>query len=109
LWHAGSAVVPWGLSSSVVVVHRLSCPTACGIFLDQGVEPVPPALAGKFLTTGPPGKSCPFILYFIYVLTALDLCCCTWAFSSCGRWSYSLIVVHDLLIVGASLVAEHRL
>ena len=33
-------------------------PMACGIFWDQaGIEPVSPALAGGFLTTGPPGKS----------------------------------------------------
>ena len=38
---------------SVVVVHGFSCPMACGIL---GIEPVPPALAGRFLTTGPPGK-----------------------------------------------------
>ena len=33
-----SVVVAWGLEStgSVVVVHGLSCSTACGIFLDQG-------------------------------------------------------------------------
>ena len=42
---------------SVVVVHRLSCPTTCGIFPDPGIELVSPALAGSFLTTGPPGKS----------------------------------------------------
>ena len=34
-----------------VVVHRLSCPLACGI------EAVSPALAGGVLTTGPAGKS----------------------------------------------------
>ena len=27
--------------SSVAVAHRLSCPTACGIFLDQGSNPCP--------------------------------------------------------------------
>ena len=31
---------------------RLSCSTACGIFPDQGLNP---ALAGGFLTPGPPG------------------------------------------------------
>ena len=46
LWCPGSAVV----------AHALSCPSACGIFPDQ--EPNwSPALAGEFLTTGPPGKS----------------------------------------------------
>ena len=44
---------------SVVAVHRLSCPKACGILVPRpGIEPMSPALAGEFLTTGPPGKSC---------------------------------------------------
>ena len=34
----------------------LSCSAACGIF-PAGLEPVSPALAGRFLTTAPPGKS----------------------------------------------------
>ena len=39
--HVSSVVEEHGLKStgSVVVVHRLSCPTACGIFLDQGSNP----------------------------------------------------------------------
>jgi len=41
----------------MVVVHGLSYPVACGIFPEQGTEPVPPALSGGFLTTGPPEKS----------------------------------------------------
>ena len=41
----------------VAVVLGLSCPSAYGIFLDQGAEAVFPALAGGFLSTGPPGKS----------------------------------------------------
>ena len=45
---------------------------------------------------------------FIYVLTALGLPCCVWAFSSCGEWGL-LFVVHGLLIAVASLVAEHGL
>ena len=39
------------------MAHGLSCSAACGIFPDQGSNPCPPALAGGFLTTGPPGKS----------------------------------------------------
>ena len=36
----------------------LSCPEACGILIPQpGIEPASPALEGRFLTTGPPGKS----------------------------------------------------
>ena len=32
-----------------------------------------------------------------------------WAFSSCGEWELLFIVVHGLLIVVASLVAERGL
>ena len=40
------------------VEHELSCPVACGIlFPGPEIEPMFPALAGRFLTTGPPGKS----------------------------------------------------
>ena len=43
------------------MVHGLSCSAACGIFPDQGSNPVSPALVGGFLTIVPPGKSfCPF-------------------------------------------------
>ena len=43
--------------TSVVVVHRLSCLEARGIFLDQGSNLHPPAMAGGFFIVGPPGKS----------------------------------------------------
>ena len=34
------------------------CPTACGILVPgPGIEPVSPALTGRFLTIGPRGKS----------------------------------------------------
>ena len=40
-----------------VAAHRFSCPSACGIIPDQGLNPWSPALAGGFLTAGSPGKS----------------------------------------------------
>ena len=47
---------------------------------------------------------------FIYLfLAALGLHCCAWAFSSCGERGLLFVVVHGLLIVVASLVAEHGL
>ena len=50
-------------ASSVVVARGLSCPTACGILVPQPeIEPVSPALEGRFFTTGPPGKS-----YFMFI------------------------------------------
>ena len=42
-------------------------------------------------------------------MAALGLCCCTWAFSSCGEQGLLFIVVRGLLIVVAFLVAEHGL
>ena len=42
-------------------------------------------------------------------MAALGLCCCAWAFSSCGEWGLLFVAVHGLLIVVASLAAEHGL
>ena len=59
---------------SVVVAHGLSCSVACGILVPgPGIEPMFLALAGGFLTTGPPEKSlglifkCRFYFYFSIV------------------------------------------
>lgn len=38
------------------------------------------------------------ILYFYLYLATLGLCCCRRAFSSCGKWGYSLVPVRGLLI-----------
>ena len=39
-------------------------PQACGILVSQqGIEPAPPALEGKVLTSTPPGK-CQYLLIF---------------------------------------------
>ena len=73
--HVGSVVVAHGLSScgaqalecmgSVVAACRLSYPAACGILVPQpGIEPMFSALEGRFLTTGPPGKSQCFTLSY---------------------------------------------
>ena len=52
---------------SVVVALRLSCSTACGILVPSPeIKPTSPALEGRFLTTGPPGKSPTSLL--------IDLC-----------------------------------
>ena len=54
------------LTGSVVVAHGLSCPETCGIFIPRpGIKSVSPSLAGRFLTTGPPGESLGFT-FFIY-------------------------------------------
>ena len=46
-------------TGSVAVLLQLHCSKACGIFLDPrpGIKPMSTALAGRFVTTGPPGKS----------------------------------------------------
>ena len=55
---------------SLVAAHRLSCPTVCGILVPwPGIEPTSPALEGRFLTTGPPGKS----LVLLYLLLPILL------------------------------------
>ena len=43
-------------AGSVIVAHGPSCSAACGILPRPGLEPVSPALAGRFSTTAPPGK-----------------------------------------------------
>ena len=58
----------WDLSlwcvDSVIAVHGLSCFAACGILLPwPGIKPPSPALQGRFLTTGPPGKSWQFFSF----------------------------------------------
>ena len=104
--------------SSVVRVHGLSCSVAWGIFLDQGFEPVSPALAGGFLTTVPPGKPQDLFsfLFFLHIYFIILFFGCVGflllragLFSGCGEWGLLFIAVHGLLIVVASLVAEHGL
>ena len=43
-------------TGSVAVACGLSCSEACGIFLDQGIKLISPALAGRFLMTELLGK-----------------------------------------------------
>ena len=49
-----------------------------------------------------------FIFFYLF-LAVLGLCCCTWAFSSCGEQGLLFVAAHGLLTVVASLVAEHGL
>ena len=48
-------------------------------------------------------------IYLIYFLAALGLRCCARAFSSCSEQGLLSVVVRELLIAVASLVAEHKL
>ena len=46
------------------MAHGHGCSAACGILVPEpGIEPMSPALASGFLTTGPPGKSLALLLY----------------------------------------------
>ena len=72
--------------SCITKLHGLICPTACGILVPRpGIEPATPALEGRFLITGLPGKmqeilNCPVstvtILCILYLLTLL--CASAW-------------------------------
>ena len=54
----------WALDiGSTAVVHRLSCSTACGIFLDQGLNLCLLRWQADFFTTEPPGKPLPFYFF----------------------------------------------
>lgn len=54
---------------------------------------------------------CHFFFKIYLFLTAVDagsfFFCCVGAFSSWASGGYSLVVVHELLIVAASLIVEH--
>ena len=48
----------WICYNIVSMLFWFSCSEACGILAPQpGIKPTPPALEGKVLTTGPPGRS----------------------------------------------------
>ena len=64
------------------------------------------ALAGGFLTTGPPGKSPTYFFDSFYLFGCAGS---SWAFFSCGEWELLFLVVHGVLAVIASLVVEQRL
>ena len=75
---------------------------------------MPPAVEAQSVNhwTAREVPSLPFLFFykFIYLfLAALVLPCCVWAFSSCGERGLLFVAVRGLLIVVASLVAEHGL
>ena len=70
LQQVGSVFAAPGLQStgSIIAALRLSCSTVRSIFLDQGNEPVSPALAGSFFTTEPSGKPPVFIVKYLAIV-----------------------------------------
>ena len=109
------------------VVPPAPCSTAQHVgsqFPDQGSNPHPLQWKHEILTTDHQGspsrlffflnKGCTFFFFlsnlFIYLfLAALGLHCCVPAFSSCSERGLLFVAVRRLLIVVASLVAEHGL
>ena len=67
-----------------------------------GLEPVSPALAGRFSTTAPPGKPLLFFFKFYLFMTVLGLHFCARAFSSCGKRGPLFIAVCGSLTIAAS-------
>ena len=62
LGFSGCRVLAVGCVGSAAVVHGLSCSLAYGIFRTRDGTHVLLALAGRFFTREPPGKSCTSIL-----------------------------------------------
>ena len=65
------------------------------------------AVHGLSLVVASGGVTLLFI--YLFFLAALGLRCCVWAFSSCCERGLLFVVVRGLLIVVASLAAEHGL
>ena len=95
---------------SVVSVHELSCPGVYGIFLDQHgpacSKPMFPVLAGRFFTTGSPGKSPRFLLAIYIQLHAVvsrgiicRILCLLKLVSGSTRWPVLENVPHALVKV----------
>ena len=59
----GLSCGPWGMWDRLLQCRFSSCPAAYGILVPRsGIEPVSPALGGRFSTTRPPEKSLsPFL------------------------------------------------
>ena len=83
LWHSCSARALWHAGFSSLGIHSqglwrmglfISCSTGMWNFPRPGVKPISPALAGGFLTTGPPGKSSGSLTYHFFTCTQFCLC-----------------------------------
>ena len=76
LWSMGSryaAFSSWQRAGLGVVARGLRCPTACGLFPDQD-RTMSPALAGRFLTLGPSGKSWDLDFEEVFFMGYLHTC-----------------------------------
>ena len=81
------------LMSSVVTACRFSCSVACGILVPQPeIEPMSPELQGRFLTTGPPGKSL-LLTYFNKSNICVQVSKCKLHFKNTHRNEHGLMLV----------------
>ena len=98
------------------MVHRLSCPVACGMLVPRpGIEPASPALEGGFFFSFffffNREHFFSFFKFYLFILfmAVLGLRFCARALCSCGKRGPLFIAVRGPLTIAASLVAEHRL
>ena len=121
LWSRGiedtwaSITVAHGLQNagSVVLAHRLTCSAACWILVPSRDRIHLLCIAGRFLTTGPPGVSLPHKkkkknLFIFKYFAVLDLHCFAWAFFSYSERGLLFIAMHRSIIVVASSIVEHK-
>ena len=92
----------WTLSScgtaSVVAVLGLSCSAACGILVPHpGIKFESLALQGKFLTTGPPGKSL-HMTFSIPICLIRDACMKLWNPSNVAKAQRKLMFAPPVLL-----------
>ena len=81
---------------SVVEVLELGCPAACGILVPWSrIEPSSPALGGRFLTTGPPGKSLGILISGSWLCMQEFLWSVYPEMESLGFWIYEYLTVRD--------------
>ena len=98
-----------GLWAAVVVAHRLSCSAACGIFLDQRLNSCPLHWQADSLPLSHQGSPiCSLLILPQPCPTGLIVfvAACELSLVAVSR-GYSVVAVDRLLIVVASLVAEH--
>ena len=89
---------------------QIKCNNACKVF-NTGPDTKESSRNGNYWYLRPLsylGKQYFLQLTYLF-LAALGLRCCAWAFSSCDERGLLFFVVLGLLIVVASLVAEHGL
>ena len=92
-------------TGSAVTVLGLSCSAACGILVPHPrIKLMSPALQGRFLTTGPPGKSL-HMTFSISVCLIRDACMKLWNPSNVAKAQRKLIFAPPVLLSHAQIHA----